>query len=125
MCKISCGDCDSSYIGQTNKRIQNTGHRIDFENTNNLASIKHKNEGSIKGTIEIEQTPDNSDVRDDTQSLPTVLKLALNRLVQMKQLNGCDENNKNERTGTTATPTPQLGTQIKKSVLTSNWRHFV
>ncbi|KAF2892433.1 hypothetical protein ILUMI_13739 [Ignelater luminosus] len=78
--KIPCGNCDRSYVGQTNRRTnmrkeehQNavqrnektsslaqhakaTSHTINFENTRSIANIEHKTKRIIREAIEIEKT---------------------------------------------------------------------
>lgn len=99
--EIPCLDCDQTYIGQTNRRVnvrkeehQNsvrknektsslaqhvsaTSHNIDFQNTKVLANIEHLKSRIIREAIEIEKRPDNMNSRDDTQRLPAAWKPAL------------------------------------------------
>ncbi|CAH0551594.1 unnamed protein product [Brassicogethes aeneus] len=85
---IRCKDCDQTYIGQTNRRINekknivtsslthhvsSTSHNIDFQNTKVFSNVEHPKSGIIK----IEKRPYNLNTRDDTQRLPTAWKPVL------------------------------------------------
>ncbi|XP_023311228.1 uncharacterized protein LOC111691923 [Anoplophora glabripennis] len=108
--QIPCGDCEKSYIGQTNRRVQtrreehrnaveknqatsslaqhakNTGHKINFEETRIIANIEHKTKRIIREAIEIEKHTKNLNTRDDTQRLPIAWKPILaNKIIRARR----------------------------------------
>lgn len=99
--EIFCNNCDSSYVGQTNRRIsvrleehkhavrqglstsslaqhvKLTGHSIDFENAKTIANIEHLTCRVAREAIEIEKRPNCMNVRDDSIRLPAIWKIVL------------------------------------------------
>lgn len=99
---IPCNDCGKQYVGQTNRRIsarvqehknsirnkqttsalfqhfQDTGHTIDFENTKQVACIKHYRTRTIREAIEIEKSG-HLNRRDDAQNIATAWKTLIQK----------------------------------------------
>jgi len=93
--KISCSDCPSTYIGQTKRQlrtrvkehkqnvnkktdslsviaehIQNTGHKIDWENPKILDFETNYNKRLISECIHIKRHPHNINKKTDTELFP-------------------------------------------------------
>nr|XP_023024234.1 uncharacterized protein LOC111512359 [Leptinotarsa decemlineata] len=119
--EVPCHDCDRTYIGQTNRRINirkdkhklavkgkittsslfqhvlQTGHNINFDNTKILASNENFHSRTIREAIEIEKRPNNMNKRDDAQRLPSTWRSVLslctsNQLAQPKKQNSAHDN---------------------------------
>jgi hypothetical protein len=110
--EIPCYSCPSSYIGQTNRRINirrdehknavlnkdttssltqhvlTTGHEINFSDTKVVAKIQHYTQRIIREAIEIEKRPLSLNKRDDALRLPRIWRPTLfDRRVQQRFAN--------------------------------------
>lgn len=98
---ISCGNCNKSYIGQTNRRIsarlqehklniknkqtasalytheRETGHKIDLNSCKQIANIDHYKTRIIREAIEIEKQG-SLNKKDDALNLPSAWKSVIN-----------------------------------------------
>lgn len=102
--EIPCKDCEKTYIGQTNRRINvrieehknsvkqkqttsslaqhilETGHKIDFDNTKTLARSKCLKTRIVREAMEIEIRPFSMNKRDDSLRLANAWKPILNKM---------------------------------------------
>lgn len=100
--EVPCGECEKTYIGQTNRRINvrneehknavkkkeltssltqhflSSGHTIDFDNTKSLARVEYLQDRITREAIEIEKRPHSLNKRDDGQRLPNTWKPVIN-----------------------------------------------
>ncbi|KAJ9600343.1 hypothetical protein L9F63_009356, partial [Diploptera punctata] len=95
--EIPCTSCEQSYVGRTNRRIQEykaainrqeptstlvqhikqRGHKIDLTGSRTLAKIDHEKSRIYREAIEIEKRQHTMNTRDDVQRLPSTWKTAL------------------------------------------------